>query len=197
METTHHGHDHREHVQRSGHHGHGEGDPDWSDESFVADWIERQEAHAAERLPLFAKMRAVIPKGLDESFRYADLGAGNGVLDEIVLDRYPKAQAVLVDGSEPMLAHARKRLDRFSERAQFLTAELSQTGWATAAEGPFDIVMAARAVHHAGGPDRIHQLFSEILGALAPGGMFIDLDYVRFANPAFQQLGVWSAEDPD
>lgn len=196
MESEHQHRDHRAHGDHSEHHGHGQ-DHNWSDESFVADWIERQEAHAAERRPLFARMRAVVPKGLGESFRYADLGAGNGVLDELVLDRYPGAQAVLIDGSEPMLAHARTRLERFGERAQYVTAELAQPGWLSEAGGPFDVILSARAVHHAGSPDRIRQLFNEILGALAPGGVFINLDYVRFANPAFQRLGVWSGEDPD
>jgi tRNA (cmo5U34)-methyltransferase len=196
VETAHGHHEHQAHHDHAKQLGHGE-DHDWSDESFVADWIERQEAHAAERRPLFAKMRAVIPKGLDEPFRYADLGAGNGVLDELVLERFPRAQGVLIDGSEPMLAHARTRLERFGARARYVTAELAQPGWLAPVDGPFDVVMAARAVHHAGGPDRIRQLFAEILGALSPGGVFVNLDYVRFADPAYQQLGVWSGEDPD
>ena len=196
MATAHQKHNHREHGGQSGHHRHGE-DHDWSDESFVTEWIERQEAQAAERRPLFAKMRAVIPNSLSESFRYADLGAGNGVLDELVLDRYPSAQAVLIDGSEPMLAHARTRLGRFGERAHYVTADVSHPGWQAGASGPFDVVMAARAIHHAGSPDRIRALFSEILSELKPGGMFINLDYVRFGDPAFQQLGVWADDDPD
>ena len=169
----------------------------WSDNSFVADWIERQEAHAAERRPLFAKVRALIPKGLDESFRYADLGAGAGNLDELVLDRFPRAAAVLIDGSEAMLGHARKRLARFGDRAQYVSADLSEPGWVSAAGGQFDVVVAARAVHHAGRADRIRELFKEILGALAPGGVFVNLDYVRLASPTFQQLGAWAAGDPD
>jgi tRNA (cmo5U34)-methyltransferase len=196
MESAHQHRDHRTHGKHSGDGGHHE-EHDWSDEAFVTDWIERQEAHASARRPLFAKMRAVIPKGLDEAFRYADLGAGNGVLDELVLDRYSRAQAVLIDGSEPMLAQARTRLERFGERAHYVTAELAESGWVATAGGPFDVVVAARAVHHAGSPDRIRQLFEEIFGVLAPGGVFINLDYVRFANPSFRQLGVWSGEDPD
>jgi tRNA (cmo5U34)-methyltransferase len=186
--------------QHHGHaeqHGHGGDDARWSDEAFVADWIERQEARAAERRPLFAKMRAVLPRGLDESFRYANIGAGPGNLDELILDRYTGAQAVLIDGSQPMLTFARKRLERFGDRAQFVTADVGQPGWLDAAQGPFDIVVAARAIHHAGNPDRIRQLFREIHSILAPGGVFINLDYVRFTNPVFQQLGVWSGEDPD
>jgi tRNA (cmo5U34)-methyltransferase len=142
-------------------------------------------------------MRAVIPKDLTESFRYADLGAGNGVLDELVLERYTQAQAVLIDGSEPMLRHARARLERLGERVEYVTADIAQPGGVKQAGGPFDVVMAARAIHHAGNPSRIRDLFGEILGVLAPGGVFINLDYVRFTDPAFQELGVWSGEDPD
>jgi tRNA (cmo5U34)-methyltransferase len=196
MEST------RERREPGAHHdhaaGHGHGDDHrWSDESFVADWIDRQEAHAAERRPLFARVRALIPKGLSEAFRYADLGAGAGNLDELILDRFTNAQVVLIDGSEPMLAHARTRLARFGERAQYVTADLSQPGWVAAAHGPFDAVVAARAIHHAGGADRIRELFAEIHGVLAPGGVFVNLDYVRLASPAFQELGAWAASDPD
>ena len=189
-------HEHREHQGHSKQHGHGD-DHRWSDEAFVADWIARQEAQSAERRPLFAKVRALLPKGLGESFRYANLGAGPGNLDELVLDRFTGARAVLIDGSQPMLEHARKRLARFGDRAELVTADIALPGWEATAGGPFDVVVAARAVHHAGDPDRIRALFQEILGALSPGGVFINLDYVRFADPAFQQLGVWGGGDPD
>ena len=57
--------------------------------------------------------------------------------------------------------------------------------------------MAARAVHHAGSAERIGALFREIFGALASGGVFINLDFVRYSSPAFHQLGVWADSDPD
>src|SRR5207302_8269443 len=79
--------EHRAHHDHAAAHGHTD-DRDWSEETFVANWIQRQEDHATERRPLFAKVRALIPKGLRESFRYADLGAGDGSLDELILDRF-------------------------------------------------------------------------------------------------------------
>jgi tRNA (cmo5U34)-methyltransferase len=48
-----------------------------------------------------------------------------------------------------------------------------------------------------GSADRIRAFFGEVLGSLATGGLFINLDYVRLAGPAFQQLGTWAGEDPD
>jgi tRNA (cmo5U34)-methyltransferase len=192
----------RHHEAHRGHDGHAEvrghaDDHDWSDEAFVADWIERQEAHASERRPLFAKVRALIPKGPGEPFRYADLGAGAGHLDELILDRFAAAQGVLVDGSEPMLTHAKDRLARFAGRTQYVQSDLSDSVWAERARGPFDVVVAARAVHHVGSAERIRAFFREVLGSLAPGGLFINLDYVRLADPTFQQLGNWAREDPD
>ncbi len=73
--------------QHHGHaaaHGHAD-DHRWSDERFVADWIQRQEAHTAERRPLFAKVRALFPKGPTEAFRYADLGAGAGEFQTVIV----------------------------------------------------------------------------------------------------------------
>ena len=48
-----------------------------------------------------------------------------------------------------------------------------------------------------GGADRVHEFFAEVLGTLAPGGVFINLDYVRPSDPAFRQLGAWAGTDPD
>ena len=196
MEAARQHHEHGAHPDHAAGHGHGD-DHRWSDESFVADWLERQDAHAAERRPLFARVRALIPKGLNEAFRYADLGAGPGILDELILDRFPKAQAVLIDGSAPMLRHAHARLARFGGRAEYVEADLSEPGWMARAPGPFDVVVAARAVHHAGNADRIRELMREIFDSLAPTGVFVNLDYVRLASPAFQQLGTWAGRDPD
>jgi tRNA (cmo5U34)-methyltransferase len=194
--ATHQHHEHAAHHDQAGQHG-PEDEHRWSDESFVAEWIQRQETRAAERRPLFAKVRALIPRDLSEPFRYADIGAGNGIIDELVLDRYTEAQAVLIDGSAPMLAHARERLARFGERVQYLTADIAQPGWAATAGGPFNIILASRAVHHAGDADSIRRLFGEILGVLAPGGVFVNLDFVRFTDPVFRQLGTWAGEDAE
>jgi tRNA (cmo5U34)-methyltransferase len=118
-------------------------------------------------------------------------------LDELILDRFVAAQAVLVDSSAPLLAHAQQRLARFAGRVQYVQADLNDRQWVEQASGPFEAVVSARAVHHLGGADRIREFFAEILRTLAPGGVFINLDYVPLASPTFQQLGEWAGRDPD
>jgi len=190
---------HEHHEQTAGHGAAHEDQEnhDWSDEAFVADWIQHQEAQASERRPLFAKVRALIPKGLAERFRYGDLGAGPGDLDELILERFAGAHAVVIDGSAAMLSRAGERLARFGSRAECVQADLSNRAWIERVSGPFDAVVAARAVHHVGGAERIREFFAEVLGTLAPGGVFINLDYVRPSDPAFRQLGAWAGTDPD
>ena len=189
---------HRHHDDAGEPHGHDHGhDENWSDEEFVAQWIERQKARAPERQRLFAKLRAMIPKAPSQEFRYANLGAGAGELDEMILDRFPKARAVLVDSSAPMLAQARKHLGAFGGRVEYVQADLSSPEWTARAGGPFDVVLATRAVHHVGGPSRIRDLLGEVLGVVGPGGLFINLDYVRLGPSSFEELATWAAADPE
>jgi hypothetical protein len=58
-----------------------------------------------------------------------------GVLDELVLDRYPRAGAVLIDGSEPMPELGLSG----SASAHFVAVQLAQPGWGATVGGSFDV----------------------------------------------------------
>jgi len=115
----------------------------------------------------------------------------------MILSRFAGAHATVIDGSAAMLSHARERLAPFGRRAECVQADLAHRDWIDRVSGPFEVVLAARAVHHVGGANRIREFFAEVLGTLTLGGIFINLDYVRTADPAFRQLGTWASTDPD
>lgn len=75
----------------------------WRDPGRVAEYLSREIPYRdiAEAMLLQA-----LPSGLE---RFVDLGTGNGRLIALVREHYPEAQALGVDFSEPMLAHARER----------------------------------------------------------------------------------------
>ncbi|CAN5786299.1 hypothetical protein BH23ACT11_BH23ACT11_10070 [soil metagenome] len=52
-----------------------------------------------------------VPFESDEEMRVLDLGAGTGILSEMVAERFPRGTVTLVDFSEKMLDVARQRLE--------------------------------------------------------------------------------------
>ena len=111
-----------------------------------------------------------------------DLGCGDGILAQAILDRFPAAQAVLLDFSEPMLEMARKRLLGY-QGAAFGLVDYSDPGWLSAAYGDsplgggYDVIVSGFSIHHQ--PDsRKRQLYQELFGLLKPGGLFLNLEHV-------------------
>jgi SAM-dependent methyltransferase len=169
---------------------------DWNSEEYVAYWLERQQRRP-ERSRHFAIIRAFIPKQPEDEFRYLNLGAGGGHLDEVLLERFPGASATLVDTSLPMLTAAQQQLARFGDRVEYVQANLSTPDWTGAVSGPFDIAVSTIAIHNLREPRRIRQLYTETYRLLGHGGMFLNLDYLRPARRGFTALGPWVAKDAD
>src|SRR4051812_30692909 len=197
MEAAHHhDHDHHDHghattVREDGRH------ENWFDEEYVEEWIQRQDARADERRRQFVIVRSMIPKTPEQEFRYINLGAGPGNLDEVLLERFKGAEAVLVDGSMAMLAEARRRLERFEGRVEYVQANLSTPDWAKAVQGPFDVAVSTIALHNLRDARRLRELYAETFRLLGHGGLFLNLDYVRPARDDLRTLAAWAGRDPE
>lgn len=107
--------------------------------------------------------------------RFVDLGCGTGFFAEALLDAAPQAQALLVDGSEPMLERARKRLaskaDRVTLRAQEVAAMRYDPPW-----DEVDLILSALTLHLVA-PDVRARALREAFAALAEGGILILVDH--------------------
>jgi SAM-dependent methyltransferase len=178
-------------------HGHADHRDDWSDEEYVARWLEPQKERAPERRRQFLALRACIPKIPDQEFRYLNLGAGPGNLDAVLLEHFPGASAVVLDGSLAMLTVARKELARFGDRVEYVQADLTSADWTGAVAGPFNFIVSARSIHHLGEPRRIRELYREVFLLLGHGGMFLNLDYVRPVKAELTRLADWVAKDSE
>jgi tRNA (cmo5U34)-methyltransferase len=115
--------------------------------------------------------------------RFLDLGGGDGASTELVLSELPDAHGVLLDFSEPMLARARVRLDRFAGRWELERGDLMDAGWVRqVSPGPYDAAISSFAIHHLPAA-RKRALFAELFTLLAPGAMFVNMDFVTVAGP--------------
>lgn len=194
-DTHGHGHEHAETETRRGRGNRPR--EDWFDEDFVNSWLNQQDERGEERQRQFNMVRALVPKTPDQPFRYLNIGAGPGHLDEVLLSRFTEAEATLLDGSLAMLAAARRRLDPFEGRAEFVQANLASHDWLGGVKGPFDLVVSTIAIHNLRDPRRVRELYAEIFGLMGHGSLFLNLDYVRLAGPTLEPLAGWARNDPE
>jgi tRNA (cmo5U34)-methyltransferase len=117
-----------------------------------------------------------------------DVGAGTGLLDAYLLDKFPGARLTLVDFAGDMLDLARKR---FAARpgTEYRLCDYSRTDLG----GPYDIVCSALSIHHLAPEDK-RRLFHTIHAALVPGGMFVNADQADGETPYFREryMNYWN-----
>jgi SAM-dependent methyltransferase len=117
-----------------------------------------------------------------------DLGCGDGILGQFLLGRFPFANGLFLDFSDPMLDAARRNLGSL-RGATVAKADFTSPHWQDIAisHSPFDIVVSGFAIHHQS-DKRKREIYTEVFGLLAPGGIFLNLEHVASATEAGQEL---------
>lgn len=117
-----------------------------------------------------------------------DLGCGDGVLGRYLLNRFPTAQGIFVDFSEPMLAVMRQRASDLPQ-TRVIEADFGDPNWVQAVQPyqPVDVVVSGFAIHHQP-DDRKRRLYAEIYDLLSAGGIFLNLEHVASRTPAGEAL---------
>ncbi len=141
---------------------------EWANQARVAEYLAREIPHRqiAEKMLL-----AALPEQVE---RCIDLGTGDGRLLALARTRYPDVEAIGLDSSAAMLDRAKERFRGGPEvelRDHDLRAPLPDAG-------PAEVVVSGLAIHHLE-DRRKRELFGEVHGLLAPGGVFANLDLVR------------------
>jgi len=156
----------------------------WQNPDFVAKFLENVRGAiplTIEQIEVMLQL-ITVARG-DRIGTFLDLGCGDGVLADAILDEHPEAHGVLVDFSEPMLESARQHLKPHIHRLEFLEADFAQPGWVrrVAPHAPLDAVVSGFAIHHL--PDaRKQALYREIFDLLTPEGIFINIEHVASAT---------------
>lgn len=157
---------------------------DWHSETYVDEWITSSKARDQTRRKTLRRVAALIPHDPESAIRVLDVGAGYGALSTQIVARFPRAELVCQDFSEPMFEHARQRLAALSQRVTFVKSDLSKPGWTSVLDGPFDAVVSAIAIHNVRYLDRIRAIYREIYDLVAAGGCFLNAELIFPPGPA-------------
>jgi tRNA (cmo5U34)-methyltransferase len=111
-----------------------------------------------------------------------DLGGGTGALSAAVLGDLPEARVTVLDVDRAMLGEARRRLARFGDRVELREGSFLDPLPAA------DAVMASLALHHVHDLDAKTDVYRAIHAALAPGGVFVNLDAAITEGPRLNAL---------
>ncbi|BBO73619.1 SAM-dependent methyltransferase [Desulfosarcina widdelii] len=119
----------------------------------------------------------LIPFEPDGRFSFLDLGAGTGLVSALIRQRFPNAEAHLLDVSKKMLEKARAR---FSEQraVRFYVRDYARE----ALPGRYPLIVSAMSIHHLSDTEK-QQLMQRIFDILTPGGCFVHAELALGTTP--------------
>jgi tRNA (cmo5U34)-methyltransferase len=117
---------------------------------------------------------------LDQPHAVLDLGCGEGLLAEAILEQRPKSTVYGLDGSAGMIQRAQERLSRFGARFQARRFDLFARSWPDT-KLPIQAVVSSLALHHLDAVQK-QALFGDVHALLRPGGVFTIADLVEPAS---------------
>jgi len=184
-----HSHAHDDHQHAHGH-GHAHKPHDWHSESYVDEWIKRDEGREDERRPRIRQMVAMAKLPHDAAIAALDIGAGYGFVSEEVLRAFPNAHMTLQDFSALMLERARRHLADAAGRTSFVLCDLTDPGWVEKVGGPFDLIVSAIAIHNLRSTAAIGACYRGIAQLLKPGAPFLDYDLFSVVGGIETHIGL-------
>lgn len=115
----------------------------------------------------YGTLLELIPFEAGDRFSFLDLGAGTGLVSLLILEKFPDAEAHLLDISEKMLEKARERFVG-KDNVHFYVDDYDQGEL----PGNHRLVVSAMSIHHLS-DDGKRRLTRRIFDVLQPGGVFV------------------------
>ncbi|MGI8857584.1 MAG: methyltransferase domain-containing protein [Thermomicrobiales bacterium] len=120
----------------------------------------------------------LIPAERDDAFHSVEIGHGQGWLMDAILQHYPNARMIGVDGSDAMRDAATALLAPHTGRFDLRPFRLEDDTWLDALAEPIRCFVSCLVIHHLDGPGK-RALFAQLYRHLEPGGALLIADIVE------------------
>jgi tRNA (cmo5U34)-methyltransferase len=136
----------------------------------------------------------LFPSDREETFTFAELGCGQGWLTRALLEYFPHASALVLDGSTLMLQQAQGQLAAFKDRVEFRQFQLEERDWLPGLS-TIRYFISCLVIHHLDGRGK-YQLYRDLFEKLQTGGGLLIADLVAPASePGRRQMAnAWDRE---
>lgn len=148
----------------------------WS-EHDSAHFIEVGRIHIPNRDEIQQTILDLIPAAPDEPFLAVELGVGGGWLSAAILERFPAARILGLDGSQAMLRETQTQLAPFAGRFELRPFRLEDRSWLAAIAEDARCFVSSLVIHHLDGEGK-RALYHDLFAHLAPGGAVLIADLV-------------------
>ena len=140
---------------------------EWSAESSA---VYRQLASVAvpAREEQMATLLSLLPFGCAEAFHVVELASGEGMLSQAILEAFPAATVLALDGEESMRQATAARLQPYGERAQVVAFDIASILWYSELSSA-DVVVSSLCVHHLHGQGK-RDLFTMVHDCISARG---------------------------
>jgi tRNA (cmo5U34)-methyltransferase len=152
----------------------------WSEEASEH-FLDLGRIYTPAREEIGATIVDLIPARQDEEFVAVELGVGGGWLSEAILERFPAARVLGLDGSPTMLRHTDTVLQRFTGRYELRPFRLEEQEWRRTLGAGVRCVVSSLVVHHLDGPGK-RRLYADLHAQLDRGGGLLIADLVAPAS---------------
>jgi tRNA (cmo5U34)-methyltransferase len=130
----------------------------------------------------YGTLLELIPFESGDRFSFLDLGAGTGLVSRLILEKFPKAEAHVLDISEKMLEKARERFSG-NDNVSFYVHDYDQGNL----PGRHLLVASAMSIHHLTDEGK-RRLMQRIFDVLDPGGCFVHAELALGATAATEAI---------
>ena len=151
----------------------------------VASYDADMEVMHPNRSKMVRVMLDFLSVSVEGEFTVLELGIGTGYLTQRLLEAFPAAHAIGIDGASQMVDMARARLGTLADRVDFRVADFREFESLVADAETVRAVVSSYALHHLSAEEKASVLRG-ITKTLHPGGWFLNADLVVNASPAVE-----------